>query len=291
LENNDSADFEGLGQGGVPLPPARDTVIRIFSLSEYHFSRYLRGRTRGLGATSSAFDFQMRRRMAPARIFTLLLCFLLTALYLSFLFGVAECSSTKGSSGSKRTTPFYQTQEPIPSHIPPAPIVHITPPPIYSPVERTFGEGLLYPPVVVGTFLPVAVLIGIGIILSKLFAIGIWALKSQGGLGGGGIYPGFGGGGFGGGFPGGGGFGGYGGGGYGGGGGGYGGFGGGYGPSGWRSEQGFGRMMDKKDGSSISPFISETALHVFNMLSSALDKYSKKPHAEGTSSTPPPKKA
>jgi hypothetical protein len=223
-------------------------------------------------------------KMSPEKLFMYLVTLLLIAFYLSLL-ASAHDSGTKGAhsghSGhsSTKQRPFYQIQQQPESFSVSAPPV---PPPAFFPVERTFGEALILPQMIFGTFLPVAILIGIGIILAKLLSIGIWALKGSAGLGGGfGGYPGLGGGlngGYGGGFGGYPGYGGGFGGGYGGFQGGYGGYGGsGYGASGWRSDQQgpLGRMLDKK-GINIPPFISSTVVNLLDSLTSALDKYDKK---------------
>ena len=213
------------------------------------------------------------------------------AFYLSIIVSAHDSSGTKGQSHqnhpTKRTLYYQQQQELLNS-----PQQQVPPPiPAYFPVERTFGDALFYPQMIFGTFLPVAVLIGIGIILAKLFAIGIWALKTTGGGFGGGFpggFPGGFGGGFGGGYPG---FGG----GYGGGAGGYGGhFGGGYGgagygASGWRSDPGssstLSRMLLDKKGLNLPPFLASTISNIISNVSDALEKYEKKLGSSSSSST------
>lgn len=132
----------------------------------------------------------------------------------------------------------------------------------FVPIERQL-DGLFLPQLMFGSLLPVAVLVGIGLILAKLLAIGIWALKSGGGMGVGG-YPGAGGYGAGG-YPGGG-YGGY---------GGYGQYGGGYGGTGWRADQGFGRSLKETKGNQISPFIWSPVMTLLRHVSQALEKYDK----------------
>lgn len=224
-------------------------------------------------------NLTIRQKMSPDKLFVYLVTLLLLAFYLSLIASAHDASGTKGGHQvhpTKQRT-FYQIQQQPESFVSQGPPI---PPPAYFPVERTFGDALIYPHMIFGTFLPVAILIGIGIILAKLLSIGIWALKSSSGLGGfPGGYPGggFGGGGFGGfggGYPGfGGGYGGY---------GGYGGGGGGYGASGWRSD--LGRMMDKK-GINIPPFITSTVFNLLDNLTNAFDKYDKKSTTSSKTST------
>lgn len=214
--------------------------------------------------------------MSPEKLFLMLVTLLLIAFYLSLLASAHDVKGGHSVHPTKRTYIQQQHEPFIPHQVGPPP----HPPPSFFPAERTFGEALFLPQMIFGTMLPVAVLVGIGIILAKLFAIGIWALKSSsfgGGFPGGGFGGGFPGGqfggGFGGGYPGYGG--GFGGGGY---GGGYGGFGGGgYGASGWRSDQGsLGRMLLDKKGMNLPPFIASTIVGLVDKVSDALEKYDKK---------------
>lgn len=150
--------------------------------------------------------------------------------------------------------------------------------------DRQFGDALFLPHAMVGVVLPIAILIGIGIILIKLLILGVWALRmtsygygggAYGGVGGG--YPGVGVGGWGGG-------GGYGAG-YGGYGGGYGGYGGypGYGlradpllSSSSSASSSATRSLLDKEGSYVSPFVTSTLMTLMEKVGSALESYDKK---------------
>lgn len=185
--------------------------------------------------------------MSAARITVLAVALLLTAFYLSAFASCHDHSVKGGPVSSKRTVSYA-----------PAPILD-APVPTFMPIERQL-DGILVP--MFGSLIPIAVLVGIGLILAKLLAIGLWALKSGGGIGG---YQGQGGFGLGGGYPGG--FGGY---------GGYGQYGGGgYGASGWRADQGFGRSLIDQNGFKIPPFISSPVMNLLKHFSHALDKYDK----------------
>lgn len=153
--------------------------------------------------------------------------------------------------------------------------------------DRQFGDALFFPHAMVGVVLPIAILIGIGIILIKLLILGVWALRMTsvgygGGYGGTG-YPvgGWGGGGFGGGY-----------GGY----GGYGGVGTGYGgypgySGGWRSDplvssatsSAATRSLFDKEGSYVSPFVTSTLMTLMEKVGSALENYDKKYGAKSSS--------
>lgn len=160
--------------------------------------------------------------------------------------------------------------------------------------DRQFGDALFLPHAMVGVVLPIAILIGIGIILIKLLILGVWALRMtsygySGGIGGG--YPGVGGvGGWGGNGFGGGGFGG----GYGGGYGGYGGGYGGYPGYGLRSDpllssstgtSSVTRSLIDKEGSYVSPFVTSTLMTLWQKVESALENYDKKYGSKSTKST------
>ena len=187
--------------------------------------------------------------MSAPRILILVVVLLLTAFYLN---AFANCHDHGVKGGSAKRTSSYA----------PSPVLE-APVPTFVPIERQL-DGFLMPQLMFGSLIPIAVLVGIGLILAKLFAIGLWALKSGGGIGLGG-YPGAGGfgGGFGGGYPGG--IGGY---------GGYGQYGGGgYGSTGWRADQGFGRSMIDQNGFKIPPFISSPVMNLLKHFSHALEKY------------------
>lgn len=174
---------------------------------------------------------------------------------------------TSGSVKSSRKTNYYSNNE--------------------QPVtaDRQFGDALLFPHAMVGVVLPIAILIGIGIILIKLLILGVWALRMTsvgygGGYGATG-YPvgGWGGGGYGG-------YGGY---------GGIGGIGTGYGgypgySGGWRSDplvsattSSASRSLFDKEGSYVSPFVTSTLMTLMEKVASALENYDKKYGAKSTS--------
>lgn len=187
--------------------------------------------------------------MSSTRILIIAIVLILTALYLNAFASCHDHSVKGGSLATKRTASY------IPSSAIDAPV------PTFPPIERQL-DAFLMPQLMFGSLIPIAVLVGIGLILAKLLAIGLWALKSGGGLGG---YPGQGGYGFGGGYPGG--VGGY---------GGYGQYGGsGYGATGWRADQGFGRSMVDQSGFQIPPFISTPVMNLLKHFSHALEKYDK----------------
>lgn len=189
--------------------------------------------------------------MSATRLVILSAALLLIALYLSAFVSGHDHGVKMSSLATKRVPSFGAGLD--------------APQPTFVPIERQI-DGLIMPQLMIGSLVPIAVLVGIGLILAKLLAIGVWALKSGGGIGGLGGYPGSGG--FGGGYPGGG-YGGY---------GGYGqyGGGGGYGSTGWRADQGFGRSLNNAKGQTdISPFISSTVMSLVKHVSRAIEKYDK----------------
>ena len=203
-----------------------------------------------------------REMMSTSRIAVLCAVLLLIALLLSCFANCHDHGLKSASLGGKRP-PNYTVGQTLEAPVP-----------TFMPVERQL-EGLFLPQLMLGSLVPIAVLVGIGLILAKLLAIGLWTLKS-GGIGG---YPGQGGFGIGG-YPG-----------YGGGYGGYGGYGqfggGGYGASGWRADQGYGRSLLDSNGLPVSPFIASSVMKLVKHVSNALAKYDK----YGPSDKGPEKKA
>lgn len=124
-------------------------------------------------------------------------------------------------------------------------------------VDRQYGDGALYPGAMMGwVFIPIAIIIGIGIILLKLLVIGLFAFGRGGSGFGGGGYPGS--------------------------------FGGGYGvpytaasnaygtAQAWQREHPSGRSLHDKDGQPIPAFVGSTIMHLIEKVSKALEKYDSK---------------
>ncbi|RWS31813.1 hypothetical protein B4U80_02599 [Leptotrombidium deliense] len=128
--------------------------------------------------------------------------------------------------------------------------------------DRQFPDSsVLLPNMLISTIFPIAVIIGIGVVLLKVLIFGLWIFgrSSMGGYGGYGGYGGLGGlGGL----------------------GGYGQYGSGAGYStaniGWRVDPASGRSMHDNSGFPVSSLITPKIMSLINTVSDALDKHSKK---------------
>ncbi|RWS06320.1 hypothetical protein B4U79_06888 [Dinothrombium tinctorium] len=115
--------------------------------------------------------------------------------------------------------------------------------------ERQFPDGsYLIPNMVISTVVPIAVIIGIGIVLLKMLIFGLWMFgrSSFGGFGnfGYGGYPPY--------SP------------------------TAYSSSAWRGDAAAARSLHNKNGSPVSPLISPTVMSLISKVSEALEKYGKR---------------